>query len=323
MNNYCLFTIPPRGKRVVWEITENCNMNCSHCCSDAHKTCNNDFLFSEEKKDIAFKKVDEMMSLGVKEFYISGGEPFLTRDIFSFLAYLKGKGARVSIATNGYLINKKFVKKVSELGIDLLHISIDGHNEQIHNSLRGGDFFKQVVENISTLLDYNVPVRIGCIIWRENEHFLEEMVRFCIELGVGELRLNKLIKVGRFLENDQISPVRNWDSVIEDIKDLKRKYSDKMKITIHELDNKECTKVCPGGSLILFIDSKGRISPCSWIAKNSSQFTSKETIYDKKINKLLKENNIRNFKRNIEKSHEESFYCPFMSNLLKNKDTPI
>ena len=304
MKHYCLFTIPQNGKRVVWEITTSCNMNCNHCCSNANKTHNNDFLFLSRKETVIFKKIDEMISLGVKEFYISGGEPFLMKDIFPFLIYLKEKKIKVSIATNGYFISEEFTKKISKIGIDLLHISIDGHCEKIHNSLRGGNFFKQVIKNIIILLDYNVPIRIGCIVWKKNEYFLEEMVQFCIKLGVKELRLNKLIKVGRFLKNNQLSPVRSWSAIIEDIKTLKIKYSDKIKITIHELNNKKCMEICPGGNSIFFINPKGQVSPCSWIAKNFSQFTTKETIYNKKLYKLLKDDSMKNFRDNLKKKSQ-------------------
>jgi len=82
-----------------------------------------------------------MISFGIKEFYISGGEPFFIKGIFTLLNCLKENGAKVSIATNGFLLDNDSIKKLANAKIDLLHLSLDSFLEEDHNFLRGGGFF--------------------------------------------------------------------------------------------------------------------------------------------------------------------------------------
>ena len=109
---FCLFTSPQKGKKIVWEITSQCNMLCKHCCSSAsfRNISLNEFIFSHQ--NLLKQRVNEMASFGIKEFYISGGEPFLVKNLFTILKYLKRKNVKASIATNGYLLSEKVVKKL-------------------------------------------------------------------------------------------------------------------------------------------------------------------------------------------------------------------
>jgi len=166
LGDFCLFTIPKKWKKIVWEITSKCNMFCRHCCTNAFsKTDFNEWIFSDEK--LIKMRLNEMLSFGIKEFYISGGEPLLVKNIFDIVNFLKKKNAIVSIATNGYCLNETIIKKFSKIGIDLLHVSLDGHLPEIHNTLRGGNFFNKIVKNLAIVKKYGIPVRIGCIIWRK------------------------------------------------------------------------------------------------------------------------------------------------------------
>lgn len=320
--NFCLFTIPQNSKKIVWEITSQCNMNCKHCCADSFSLVHNDnFIFINQK--IIRKKINEMISSGIKEFYITGGEPFLAKDIFAFLKYLKKKRAKISIATNGCFINEKNCKELSEIGITLLHISLDGHLAKIHNFLRGGNFFDKVVGNIKLLIKKKMPLRVGCLIWRKNENYLEEMVKFCIRLGIKNLRFSWLIKVGRFTQNPQIYPKRKYFSVLEEIEDLKEKYKNKIELSIHrglKIENTNVLKICPGGKKIFFLNPKGQLSPCSWIAKSDNQFTTTNfSLKEMNFQKLANSNEILNYRKMVSQRSKQRFYgCPFIARFHNN-----
>ena len=154
----------------------------------------------------------------------------MAKGILSFLKSLKEKGVKVSVATNACCLNKTIIRNLSKIKIDFLHVSVDGHLPEIHNVLRGGNFFDKVVKNIRMLRRYKIPVRVGCMIWRNNENLLEEMVKLCINLRVRNLRFSWLIKVGRFKDNPQLYPKRKWLSVMDEIKRLKKKYRKLLKM---------------------------------------------------------------------------------------------
>jgi MoaA/NifB/PqqE/SkfB family radical SAM enzyme len=313
--DFCLFTIPRKWKKIVWEMTSRCNMSCQHCCANAPLNLDFDeFIFSSEK--LIKRRLEEMVSFGIKEFYLSGGEPFLVENLFDIVKFLKKKKAIVSIATNGFCLNEKIIKKLSEIRIDMLHVSLDGHLPEIHNTLRGGDFFDKIVENLQIIKKYRIPLRVGCIIWRRNEDFLEEMVKFCANLGIKELRFSWLIKVGRFKKNPKIYPKKRWITTMEEIEKLRKKYKHKIKISIHRSPFVKTNNYssCPGGEKLFFLNPKGQISPCSWIAKLDSRFLTIHTLLEKEFHELIFSEEMGKFKKIIEKRKKLHLQgCPFMS----------
>ena len=314
INDFCLFTIPKKWKKIVWEITSKCNMFCQHCCTNAlSKIDSEEFIFSDEK--LIKRRLKEMLSFGIKEFYISGGEPLLVKNIFEIVNFLKRRKEIVSIATNGYCLDGKVIRKFSKIGVDLLHISLDGHLPEIHNALRGGNFFDRIVKNLAIAKKYQIPLRVGCIIWRKNENLLEEMVKFCLNLGIKELRFSWLIKVGRLKQNPEIYPRRKWISVMDEIEKLKKKYKNKIVISIHRnpFIKVKTNYLCPGGEKLFFLNSKGQLSPCSLIAKIDSDFTTENSLAEKAFRELIKSKQISEFKNLVGERNRKTFKgCPFM-----------
>ncbi len=312
---FCLFTPPKKGKKIVWKITSQCNMQCKHCCSNASNSqiaSLNEFIFLN--RELLERRINEMISFGIKEFYISGGEPFLAENTLEFLELLKKKGVKISVASNGYCLRENTIKRLSEIKIDLLHISLDGHLSKIHNALRGGNFFDRTVKNIKMIKRYKVPLRIGCIIWRKNEDYLDKMVKLCVRLKVEELRFSWLVRVGRFKDNPQLYPKRDWLTIMEEIKDLRKKCQNKIKITVHRISESKYSffQICPAGDKLFFLNHQGKLSPCSWIAKIDPNFLTKDSLREKGIKNLAGSKEFLKFRKIIEKRCNKNFKgCPF------------
>jgi Predicted Fe-S oxidoreductases len=319
--DFCLFTIPRKWKKIVWEMTSRCNMSCQHCCTNASPNLDFDeFIFSSEK--LIKRRLKEIVSFGIKEFYLSGGEPFLVENLFNIVRFLKKKKAIVSIATNGFCLNEKIIKKLSKAGVDMLHVSLDGYLPEIHNTLRGGNFFDKIVKNLEIIKKYRIPLRVGCIIWRRNEDFLEEMVKFCTNLRIKELRFSWLIKVGRFKENPKIYPKREYRSIIKEIETLKKKYKNKIKLSIHRhfsMRKKDVLRTCPGGKNLFFLNSRGNLAPCSWIAKIDKNFITNKTLKEMPFQKLINSRPILKYRKMVNERANQKFYgCPFMAKCQNN-----
>ena len=77
-----------------------CNIQCAHCFISSSPTNRSHEMLSLEtvKRFLA-----EGEALGVKEYYFTGGEPFLNREIFEILEEALALGP-VSVLTNGLLI---------------------------------------------------------------------------------------------------------------------------------------------------------------------------------------------------------------------------
>ena len=97
-NGFCLFKADK--KRIVWEITHQCNYSCKHCCSSAGKVdTSKELSFAQVKKVLG-----EMVEFGIEEIYYSGGEPFCRVDFLDILEYTTECNISFNVSTNGSFI---------------------------------------------------------------------------------------------------------------------------------------------------------------------------------------------------------------------------
>ncbi|MCG8462655.1 MAG: radical SAM protein [Holophagales bacterium] len=124
-----------------------CNLACSHCfisCSPTNRT--HEMLDLETVQ----RYLDEATSLGVKEYYFTGGEPFLAPDMEAILeATLKVGPA--TVLTNGLLLDRARCRRLaamaaaSDYSLDI-RISLDGYDADSNDPIRGAGTFERILE---------------------------------------------------------------------------------------------------------------------------------------------------------------------------------
>jgi radical SAM protein with 4Fe4S-binding SPASM domain len=131
------------GRRpiVVWNITRRCNLCCIHCYSDSEAREYPGELSWGQCRSV----VDDLARFGVPGLLLSGGEPLIHPRFFDLAAYARGKGLRLTLSTNGTLIDAEAARRIKELGFAYVGISLDGIGET-HDYFRGrkGAFDKTV-----------------------------------------------------------------------------------------------------------------------------------------------------------------------------------
>ena len=105
---------------VPWRCTFACESNCVHCVS-AQKTAFPDEIDTQTAKKI----VDQVSEFGATYFGITGGQPFLRKDLFEILDYATNKGLNTSIITDGRMLDEKSIKNIVK-NETKLSVSIDG-----------------------------------------------------------------------------------------------------------------------------------------------------------------------------------------------------
>jgi pyruvate formate lyase activating enzyme len=85
-----------------------CNLNCYHCHNRSSYRGNGEKYTYEELSE----KLEMLKLLGVELIIISGGEPTLEKDLKEGLRFLKEKGFKVRIDTNG--TNPEIIKELIE-----------------------------------------------------------------------------------------------------------------------------------------------------------------------------------------------------------------
>lgn len=236
--------------------------------------------------------LDELTSDGAEEIYFSGGEPFIREDMLEILQETRRRGVLANVSTNGSFMTNDFALKLRKIDVNLIHISLDSHQENLYNSFRGGEYFKQTVSAIQNAKEAGLYVRVGAVIWKENCEHLEDMIRFLADLHVDEVVFNWLISVGRFQEHqDQGVPLTEFHRLIAAVRSYQNKYKGIIKISMHR--SKEFlsdNSICSAGKQILFILPDGRISPCSWLAKLDARLITQDSLKEQSLEDLKQSN---------------------------------
>lgn len=144
-----------RGLDVLWlQITGTvCNIACRHCfitCgpkNDSHPIMGTDAVLQAL---VAGERQ------GVKEYYFTGGEPFLHPEVMRLIGATLQRGP-LSILTNGILIDTKRAAQLaeaaraSEYGLDL-RVSLDGTTSEENDPVRGRGTFEQILAGARELM---------------------------------------------------------------------------------------------------------------------------------------------------------------------------
>ena len=131
-----------------------CNIECTHCfisCSPRNH--------SHEMMSLADvqMRLDEARDLGVREYYFTGGEPFMNREMLPILAATLKQGP-ASVLTNGMLLRPEVCRQLRELfdaseySLDL-RVSLDGFDREWHDAIRGAGVWDRVMIGLRNLAD--------------------------------------------------------------------------------------------------------------------------------------------------------------------------
>jgi len=140
---------------VPWRCTFACDSNCVHCTS-AGKPAFPDEVDTAGAKHI----VDQVSEFGATFFGLTGGEPFLRKDIFKIIAYAKQKGLNVSIVTDAHLMDETAFKAMVDNQVRV-SISIDG-SEKSNDAIRGKGAYAAAV---SAIEKFSKEELLDCLVY--------------------------------------------------------------------------------------------------------------------------------------------------------------
>ena len=149
-----------------------CNLSCDHCfisCSPQ----NDKFKMMTLEQIRPF--LHEAVTMGVKEFYFTGGEPFLNDEIFDILRETLAIGP-ATVLTNGTIITERRARELAALeeasNYTLeLRVSLDGFTDESNDRLRGKGSFRRAIKGIQRLVDLGMlPIITAVQTWPETEH---------------------------------------------------------------------------------------------------------------------------------------------------------
>jgi SynChlorMet cassette radical SAM/SPASM protein ScmE len=205
---------------VFVSVTYLCNMKCRHCAVYSEEATYMD-LETESWLDL-FK---ELVDLKVFRLRLSGGEPFLRKDIWRLLDTIDRLPVRLSINTNATLIDGSAAKRLRGYGkVEEVMVSLDGSCPETHDRLRGEGTFARVFTGIERLVEQELPVAFYCTVNRYNFRDLDRIAALARAWGGRPVKFNDLLPEGRGLAYyRELALGRElWEEALATLRDLRR-----------------------------------------------------------------------------------------------------
>jgi MoaA/NifB/PqqE/SkfB family radical SAM enzyme len=232
-----------------------CNFKCKHCAIEKFKQQDGQTLTIPDVKRIA----DQADAMGLASICISGGEPLMFPDLLDVVKAIGTDRFVISMDTNGWLLTEDKIKWLVEIGIDRIHLSMDGL-EINHNEFRGvKESWKRCIEALPYCKKYNLGVVINIVTTKSL-------------IKSGEL-INQLEYIKQFSEHASIifaKPVGTFENCKDEILDSRdidyiQSLTKQFNCSTHLSPNFGYEFGCMCFKRHLSITAHGDVLPCPWI----------------------------------------------------------
>ena len=171
----------PVGSRLWLYTNFDCNLRCDYCCVRSSPTAPRRQLGLERVQRI----VREAAELGVKEIFVTGGEPFLLEDIDEILSACAA-AAPTTVLTNGMLFTGRRGETLQGLPRDriVLQISLDSPTPERHDLHRGPGTWARTCTGIQRARELGFRVRLAATVSTDDE--AEEFRQFLDKEKIAE-----------------------------------------------------------------------------------------------------------------------------------------
>ncbi|MEL6923075.1 MAG: GTP 3',8-cyclase MoaA [Bacteroidota bacterium] len=154
-------------------VTDRCNLRCHYCMPEEgiNYVPRKDLLSYEEM----LKLVTLLADMGISKLRITGGEPFLRKDMMKFLeAISKVQGIKeIHITTNGTL-TEKLVPQLKQIGIRSVNLSLDSLDPVRFREITRRDELHKVMDTFHALLTHSIRTKINAVIM--NGHNTDDII---------------------------------------------------------------------------------------------------------------------------------------------------
>jgi sulfatase maturation enzyme AslB (radical SAM superfamily) len=184
------------GLDFLWiELTHRCNLQCVHCYTDSHPRAGiKDFL---GKNDYA-RILREARDLHCTKVQFIGGEPQLNRNLLQLIKIAATLGFEfIEVFSNLTWLNFDLVKLAVEQNV-YFATSVYSDNPSDHDRItRVANSHVRTINNIRKLIERGVTTRVGIVDINQDEAGLLRTEEFLKNIGVSEIRVDRVRGVGR------------------------------------------------------------------------------------------------------------------------------
>ena len=186
---------------IVWHLTGNCNLSCRHCYAAAGGGEEMDHA-----EAMAFLRHAAELKPHVVLF--SGGEPLAHPRFFDYLDEAAKLGLRVSLSTNGTLIDRHTAQRLAQGPVGYVGISIDGP-QKTHDAFRRCEgAFEHSLTGIRNLREAGCRVGLRFTMARPLLPYMQDVMALAETSGVQRICFYHFIPTGSGAEARSLLPER-------------------------------------------------------------------------------------------------------------------
>ena len=279
-------TIEPKLRLVAWEITRRCNLACAHCRASAEDV---DYG-GELSVDECFSLIDQIAGVAKPILILTGGEPLCRPDVFDIGRYAAERGLRVVLGTNGTLIDEGVARKLKQVPVLRVGVSIDFPTAGLQDEFRGrAGAFDEAIAGIEQAQSAGIDIQINSTITKRNAALIGSLLELALDMGAVAFHPFMLVPTGRgrqladvVLSPEEHERILNWiyDKQVELGDRIQFKPTDAphyMRVAIqrrkgrmastgknsHTLDS--LSRGCLAGTGFCFISHVGRVQGCGYL----------------------------------------------------------
>jgi len=146
--------------------------------------------------DLYKKIVDEIGNKLMYMILYFQGEPYMNPSFFEIVKDARKRKIYTATSTNAHFLTEENARKTIESGLDRIIISLDGIGQETYAAYRIGGRYKRVLDGIETIVRIKKEMKsltphiiLQFIVFKTNEHQIEEVKALSKKLGVDELQL--------------------------------------------------------------------------------------------------------------------------------------
>lgn len=195
---------------LLWDVTRKCNLSCIHCFNtDKYRG-----VLGTKRQDLttqqAMEAISKIADVGFQHLHLLGGEPLVRADLTAIIAQARSKGLRVTINSNGILLDERKANELIDLGVEQFTVSLDGATPEVDDLIRGMGSFARATSNLRMLVNLiyrknsTMQTAIAFTLTKLNLHQLEQMLALCSEIGVTGIDFMELYVSGEAHKNQSL-----------------------------------------------------------------------------------------------------------------------
>lgn len=268
------FAYAPSGLLLQWHVTDACNLRCRHCYQE--KYSGKELSFSQLSSVLGqyeglLTRLSGLAGRRVRgHVTLTGGEPMARKDFLELAELVSTRNLSFGVLTNGTLLDRSSARKLSELGVRFVQVSLEG-TEKTHDSIRGKGNFSKVVSGIECLVREHVPALVSFTAHKGNYKEFPEVASIATELGAERVWADRFIPLGSgaAMRKQVLSPAetREFFEIMNKCRNAAAKsFFNRTEVSMHRalqfLVAGGRPYYCKAGDSLITVQPNGDVYPC-------------------------------------------------------------